>query len=456
MASENAPLLFPARLAEGGPRPHQRHGTSSRTIATQLVQTIATTLDSPDALPRLTELLGWQLGAEACLVLRFHRSSKTLFYTFWQTGESTQFWMLVSNPASPRAELQCRVARSLIHYGTNPSHEPDSLHWREDIDTLLEDNEQSSNWLKHIQTCHTIPIDAAPDMEAKALLLYKTGQSPRVLDAPQEIEVAGLLAIALHQHHLRHQAQRSNEQLTYLNYLKEDFLSTLNHELRTPLTSMMLAIRMLRRPDLTPDRAAMYLDILEQQCSREINLVNDLLMLQSINTKSPKHSFETTDLANLLTQVVKREEGQFIRSKLQLKLEVPGKSVTMATSSDQLTRVLQELLTNARKYAAPHSTVIMGLVDDLVAHHSVKLYITNTGAGIAPEEMPHIFEKFRRGQNATKNAIPGTGTGLALVKGLVEQLGGTITVQSQPLDQNLWETCFMIDLTTAKGEAKSS
>lgn len=57
---------------------------------------------------------------------------------------------------------------------------------------------------------------------------------------------------------------------------------------------------------------------------------------------------------------------------------------------------------------------------------------------------PHIFEKFRRGRNATKDAIPGTGTGLALVRGLMEQLDGTITVTSQPLGNQRWQTCFSL------------
>ncbi len=456
MASENAPVLFPARLAKGTPRPYQGHSASTKTLTAQLVQTIAATLSSPDALPPITELMGLQLGADACLILRYHCSTKSLFYTFWQTGNPAQAWMLPCNAASPRAELQCRAACSLIHHGTSPSNEPGSLLWQEHLATLLEETKQSLPWIQNIQTCHTIPIDTAPDIEGIVLLLHTPENPPKTLDEPQKIEIAGLLAIALHQHHLQYQTQRSNEQLTYLNYLKEDFLSTLNHELRTPLTSMMLAIRMLRRPDLTPERAAMYLDILEQQCAREINLVNDLLMLQSMGGKTPKQAAETTDLAQLLTQVTDREAGQFRGSALQLQLDVPGQPVIMATSSERLARVVQELLTNACKYAAPYSTVTVRLTDELIHHQSVKLSITNTGAGISPEEVPHVFEKFRRGKNATKNAVPGTGTGLAIVKGLVEQLGGTITVTSNPLDRDLWETCFIIELTIAKEPAKCS
>jgi signal transduction histidine kinase len=70
--------------------------------------------------------------------------------------------------------------------------------------------------------------------------------------------------------------------------------------------------------------------------------------------------------------------------------------------------------------------------------------ISNVGAGIQADELPHVFEKFRRGRNATKDAIPGTGTGLALVRGLMEQIDGTITVTSHPLGDQLWQTCFSL------------
>lgn len=454
MAPENAPVLFPPRLTEGKRPSQPHHGAGTRAISTQLVQTIAATLGCPDALPRLTEVLGLQLAADACLILRFHQVSQTLYYSFWRPGEPVQFWSLSTKSPRPQDELQCRVARGLIDHGPEPSDEPDSLPWREGLASLLSCTEQPQAWLNHIQTCETLPVTSAPDMDGVVLLLYRSGLPQPRLNRAQEIEIAGLLAIALHQHYLQYQAQRSSEQLTYLNYLKEDFLSTLNHELRTPLTSMMLGIRMLRRPDLTPERAAMYLDILEQQCSREINLVNDLLMLQSVSARQPQAPLEEADLVSLLNILVNREQGQLTRANLELRLELPEQPVMMAISENHLKRVLQELLTNACKYAAPNSTVTLGLVDRLAIQQSVELSITNTGAGISPEEQPHIFEKFRRGHHATKHAIPGTGTGLALVKGLLEQVSGTISVQSRPLNERLWQTCFTIELPNRSEAAK--
>jgi signal transduction histidine kinase len=420
----------------------------------QLVQTMAATLAATDALPCLTEVIGAKLRAEACLLLRYHRASSNLIYTFWQTGTRAQAWMLTANSGSAQTELICRMAQRLIHSGTDQANAAEGWSWQEAVTVLLRDSHPPLDGLQQMQSCSAIPVTAATDIEGVVLLLHAPGSAPLALGKAEQMEIADLVAIAFHQQYLHHQAQRSHEQLTYLNYLKEDFLSTLNHELRTPLTSMMLAIRMLRRPDLTPERAALYLNILEQQCAREIHLVNDLLMLQSVDAKQPKTTLVPTDLGPHLQELVQRQQPQFARASLRLCLEVPHKPVIMATSGEYLTRVLQELLTNARKYSHPGSTVTLALVDQLAANQRVKLCLTNMGVGIQPTEMPYIFDKFHRGQNATKNAVPGTGTGLALVKGLVKQLGGTIAVASQPYTQHLWQTCFTIELPTGKETTK--
>jgi signal transduction histidine kinase len=105
---------------------------------------------------------------------------------------------------------------------------------------------------------------------------------------------------------------------------------------------------------------------------------------------------------------------------------------------------MQELMTNACKYSAPGSTITLSLAQPMATDAQATVQISNVGAGIQADELPHVFEKFRRGRNATKDAIPGTGTGLALVRGLMEQIDGTITVTSHPLGDQLWQTCFSL------------
>ncbi len=253
------------------------------------------------------------------------------------------------------------------------------------------------------------------------------------------------------------------EQLQQLNLLKDEFLSTMSHELRTPLTTMMLAIRMLRQADLPSDRRQRYLDILEQQCNQETNLINDLLALQQLETDSSAAQMNWLDLPTLIQELQGSLASSFAQQNVSF--EVCCQIPKVQTNLDSLQRILTELLTNARKYAIAHSAIQMTVqrctdADADLATPCIAIAITNRGAGIPPEEMPYIFEKFRRGQGVTQQAIPGTGLGLALVKGLVEHINGAIAVSSQPIDpsateptfsnacicQSLWETCFTLYL----------
>ncbi len=246
---------------------------------------------------------------------------------------------------------------------------------------------------------------------------------------------------------LYEKSRQQVELLRRLNQEREEFLSTVSHELRTPLTSMMLAIRMMRQADLTPDRQKKYLDILEQQCLQETNLINDMLALRKLETHQANNQLQKTDLRYLIRGATQSMEADWAEKGLVLALSLPNDPVTLYTDIDSLNRVLLELLTNAQKYAEPDSTVELKLVHDVNPPHSqAVLSLRNVGDGILPEELPHIFDKFRRGQGITKRAIQGTGLGLALVKGLVDHLNGAIAATSKPVSSDSWETCFTLTL----------
>jgi signal transduction histidine kinase len=120
----------------------------------------------------------------------------------------------------------------------------------------------------------------------------------------------------------------------------------------------------------------------------------------------------------------------------------------MQISSDREgpSRILQELLANASKYAAPDSQLHLTLAQSTPLADTLTISLCNTGVGITEEEMAHIFDKFRRGQSATPNAVPGTGLGLALVQRLVQLLKGQITATSYPMQNSLYQTCFTLTL----------
>ncbi|WOD40957.1 HAMP domain-containing sensor histidine kinase [Nodosilinea sp. E11] len=440
MASDNSPVLFQARPPEGLSLAASTHGDGREIWP--LVHALAATLNDPNPLPALTEVLGTHLGARACLMLCHYPSTSGVTYTCWHQGTApASHWLAASSDPSTVLDGQRRVTLELIQQTIAPPMGLGWPHWRKGLAELLQADHRPPAWLRAIATATAIAVDGS-GLQGAILLL---GTSSLGLDQTVQANLASLGAIAFHQYYLQGQAQGNAEQVLYLNHLKEDFLSTLSHELRTPLTSMMLAIRMLRRPDLTPERSAMYLDILEQQCTREINLVNDLLMLQTLESTPPLTTPQPIDLSHLLTDLAQQAKEPFQQAQLTLAQQLPPTPVTLSIDSAQLTKVLQELLANARKYSAPQTTVTLALADNQAHQGRITLQISNVGAAIGADDLPHIFDKFRRGCNATKDGIAGTGAGLALVHGIVEQLGGTIKVSSQPHDNQLWQTCFTLE-----------
>lgn len=238
------------------------------------------------------------------------------------------------------------------------------------------------------------------------------------------------------------------EQLRQVNQLKDEFLDTVSHELRTPLTSMSLAIRMLRQVGPDSDRSQRYLDILEQQCAQETNLVNDLLALRELESQRVTMQVEDINLVALIEELAATFRQRWAADGLTLNLEFPDHPVRIRSDRDSLTRVLVELLTNAGKYSSPQQPVQLKLIyRHEVPTNQIILSLCNTGSGISSEELPYIFDKFRRCEGATQNAIQGTGLGLALVKSLVQHLNGTISAASAPLEPGSdWETCFSLIL----------
>ncbi len=239
------------------------------------------------------------------------------------------------------------------------------------------------------------------------------------------------------------------EQQRQLNQLKDEFIDTVSHELKTPLTKMRMAIQNLRRPALPADKQARYLDILEQQCNQEINLIQDLLALQQLESKQVRLHVQRVDLKYLIGDLAQSFAANWADKGLTLAVESPARSLMLQTDLDSLNRILQELLTNAGKYSDPETTVNLKVACEVDGETpQFVISVSNIGAGISVPEQAQIFDKFRRGQGVTSQAIAGTGLGLALVKSLVQHLNGTIAVSSCPSQQyqDAWETCFTLSL----------
>ena len=244
------------------------------------------------------------------------------------------------------------------------------------------------------------------------------------------------------------------EQLRRLNQLKDEFVTNMSHELKTPLASMKIALRMLNRPQLTPEQQARYLGILEQEWNREYNLIQDFLTLQDVESNKFVIYPQQFEVQPIIEELVEEFAQKWQQERdLNLELDYISKissdvSWVMYTDLSSFKRIFQELLTNAGKFAPRDSKISFHIQQKFQGEKQKTTFsLTNHGVGISPEEQTYIFDPFRRGKGATEQAVPGTGLGLALVKCLVEHLNGTIEVSSSVAQDNFQgESSFIVTL----------
>ncbi|MGB3612789.1 MAG: ATP-binding protein [Elainellaceae cyanobacterium] len=261
--------------------------------------------------------------------------------------------------------------------------------------------------------------------------------------------VADQCAIAIRQSRLYKTAQDHVALLEGLHRQKDDFLSTVSHELRSPVTNMKMAIQMLTMslnglsdspaanggaqttvasPAITTSKLKQYLQILSGECDREISLINDLLDLQRLDSGAQSPSIGLVSLKSWLANIVQPFKDRMLVHQQALTFQCLTPLTSFRTDTVAVQRILTELLDNACKYTPANETI---LVTARMIEHALQIQVTNSGIEIPPEHLPYIFDKFYRVPSNTQWQKGGTGLGLALVKHLVNQIGGTVQVHSQ-------------------------
>jgi signal transduction histidine kinase len=172
------------------------------------------------------------------------------------------------------------------------------------------------------------------------------------------------------------------------------------------------------------------LETIAAECNRQIELVNNLLDLSRIQSGEYKIHMTRVDPAEVLSNSHKIEQHAAAARGQTLRCEIPRDLASVKAEPTTLRRILCALIENAIKFTPDGEVIIVGGRNDFT---SVALYVHDTGTGISAHDRPHVFEKFYRGANGDSADVvqqPGVGLGLYIVRGLVEQLGGRIEVES--------------------------
>jgi PAS domain S-box-containing protein len=220
------------------------------------------------------------------------------------------------------------------------------------------------------------------------------------------------------------------EDITHLreiDRLKSEFIATASHELRTPLTSVQMGVYLLleRAAGELTEKQVEVLSACRDDCDRLDQLMRDLLDVSRIEAGESEPSFEPVRTRDLLNAATEELRPQVESKGLDFKVDAPIDLPVVRADRSQVERVLANLVVNAIRYTKQGEIRISAQPRG----NSVAVSVSDTGSGIPPEYLPHIFDKFVQVPGA---ATGGAGLGLAISRLIVEAHGGQISVQSEP------------------------
>jgi PAS domain S-box-containing protein len=286
-------------------------------------------------------------------------------------------------------------------------------------------------WPEAPATALVLPL-LSPTLERPAGVLV-AGVSPRrAFDERYRAFfelVASHISTAIANARAYEQERRRAEGLAELDHAKTAFFSNVSHEFRTPLTLILgpvddaLADRTNRLP--TAQRAR--LELVKRNGLRLLKLVNSLLDFSRIEAGRVEAVYEPTDLARMTADLASVFRSAIERAGLQLEVDCPPLPGDVFVDREMWEKIVLNLLSNAFKFTL-QGAIRVSLAD---AGDRVELRVSDTGIGIAAEELSHLFERFHRVRGARARTQEGTGIGLALVQELVRLHGGTVQVTSR-------------------------
>ncbi|MGO9836116.1 MAG: sensor histidine kinase [Polyangiaceae bacterium] len=273
--------------------------------------------------------------------------------------------------------------------------------------------------VRHAQL-HTMLEDARDALDDRPVEIELPGLKPRrvlVQAAPLSGDDEGLLFVFVDVTELRR-----------LESLRRDFVANASHELRTPIAAVRSATETLRNGALSDEvAAARFLDIIERNSVRLQNLVEDMLELSKLESNEFKLKREPVELERVVPLVLalfrERAEKKGVRLAAEMSVPLPE----IEGDARALEHVLSNLVDNAVKYCPAGASIVVRASE---VEGRVRLVVTDTGPGIAPEHLPRVFERFYRVDAGRSRDLGGTGLGLSIVKHMVEAMRGKVSVES--------------------------
>jgi PAS domain S-box-containing protein len=234
--------------------------------------------------------------------------------------------------------------------------------------------------------------------------------------------------------------RRTSEELREANRLKDEFLATVSHELRTPLTAILGWAHLLRAGQLDKESGSSALETIERNARSQAQLIDDLLDVSRIIMGKLRLDVRQVDPSSFIEPAIEALRPAAEAKDVRIQKVMDTGVVSVAGDPARLQQVVWNLLSNAIKFTHKGGKVQVRL--ERINSH-IEIAVSDTGIGIKPEFLPHVFERFRQADQKSTRHHGGLGLGLAIVRHLVELHGGTVEANSPGEGQG---TTFVVKL----------
>ena len=217
------------------------------------------------------------------------------------------------------------------------------------------------------------------------------------------------------------------EELAAIDTAKAQFLAVLSHELRSPLNAIRGWLRILQRPERTEEDLRKGLDVIDRNSRLQIELISDLLDAHRIGAGKTSLDLRNIDLREAIDAALATAEPAAAERQIRFEREIDPAPAPVSADPGRLQQVLDNLITNALKFTPRGGRI--GVAMRRTDTH-VQVSVTDTGSGIRPEALPHIFEPFRQAESQTTRRNGGLGLGLSIARQILQLHAGTIEAKS--------------------------
>jgi signal transduction histidine kinase/ActR/RegA family two-component response regulator len=258
--------------------------------------------------------------------------------------------------------------------------------------------------------------------------------------------VAQHCAQALERAYLYEAAERARSDAEAANRSKDDFLSTISHELRTPLNAILGWAAMLRSGSVDANKTQRALEAIFNNATRQGRLIEELLDVSRIVAGRAVLDLQEVDLGENIRGAVESMMPMAAAKGVEIRF-APPEDARVVADPRRLEQVFLNLLSNAVKFTQGNGRVTIEIVP---AGNVIDIRVVDTGIGIDPIFLPHVFERFRQGNSSTTRTVGGLGLGLFIARHLVEAQDGSIRAESAGIDRG---ATFTVRLKAAPGSA---